>query len=92
MSPAKSAWQDVVFCLLFCFQRGAAGALQRARGTIFVKFSFFLFFREVPRELCKERVILHVLHWFSKTKEAREDDHAGLPPCGVDRFCFYSVG
>ena len=41
---------------------------------------------EVPRELCKERVILHVLHWFSKTKEAREDDHAGLPPCGVDRF------
>eukprot|EP00802_Teleaulax_amphioxeia_P007951 Tamp_07959.p1 GENE.Tamp_07959~~Tamp_07959.p1 ORF type:complete len:703 (+),score=111.81 Tamp_07959:45-2153(+) len=41
--------------------------------------------REVPRELCKDRVILHVLHWFSKTKEAREDDHAGLPPCGVDR-------
>ena len=41
--------------------------------------------REVPRELCKERVILHVLHWFSKTREAREDDHAGLPPCGVDR-------
>jgi hypothetical protein len=36
---------------------------------------------QVPRQLCKDRVILHVLHWFSKTKEAREDDHAGSCVC-----------
>jgi len=26
-----------------------------------------------------------MLHWFSKTREAREDDHAGLPPPALDR-------
>eukprot|EP00292_Cryptomonas_paramecium_P013703 CAMPEP_0113702648 /NCGR_PEP_ID=MMETSP0038_2-20120614/25332_1 /TAXON_ID=2898 /ORGANISM="Cryptomonas paramecium" /LENGTH=217 /DNA_ID=CAMNT_0000626845 /DNA_START=241 /DNA_END=892 /DNA_ORIENTATION=+ /assembly_acc=CAM_ASM_000170 len=42
---------------------------------------------EAAAVLCKERVVAHVLHWFSTTKEERADSHAGFPPPGIRRGC-----
>jgi len=42
---------------------------------------------EVPCGLSRERVILHILHWFSKTKQAAADRHACFLPPPLDRSC-----
>jgi hypothetical protein len=35
---------------------------------------------EARAELCRERAVAHLLHWFSTTKEERLDNHAGHIP------------
>jgi len=42
---------------------------------------------EVPCGLSRERIILHILHWFSKTKQAATDRHACFLPPPLDRSC-----
>lgn len=42
---------------------------------------------DVPYGPCRERAILHILHWFSKTHEDSADKHACFLPPPLDRAC-----